>query len=205
MDRMRVCAFTRFFIPALIALAASSAAAQDKPTEPSAPGIAIGSRVRFTESERRGLFRQRRQIVGTVTAADQTSLTLLTNKGAAVTIPRTSKGLLEVSLGKRRPKGAILGALGLGVSLAGLTMLAETYGGGYDLSMTAERPRSGRLAAGAGLAGLGVGGLLASVRKEDRWAKTTMAASTGTETQIRVDPTLDLKGRGVGLRIGFSW
>lgn len=199
----------RLTLPVLLmAATASPGLALDKDSQPAAPEVAIGSRVRYTES-RGGLLGKlgaRRGVTGRVTDVDDTSITVLPRKGPTVHISRTAPGSLQVSTGRRRR--VLLGALAGGVAAGAFAAAVEYGGGGYCICMEAPEP-DGRVVAQVALGGAVLGGVVALLRPEDRWARATMAripASTpGSEAAWQVSPMLDLRTRGAGLSFHFVW
>lgn len=198
--------FARRIVLLAVFVAASEAQAQDKRTGPEEPEIRIGSRVRVLEP-RKGFLshvEKNRETIGTVSAMDEASITVLAKKRGQIRVLRASEVLIQVSRGRRsQTVYAIRWSAGVGLLLGGVgALLDPCYGSLGPCASAAADRREQALSAAAG--GVAVGALIGLVtRPPEKWGAANALQAPRSGWQL--SPTLDLKGRGVGIRAGLTW
>ena len=144
----------------------SLAAAQGSQAQQDTTGLVPGRRIRVHQQGNQ-------KLVGNFVSMDSASLAMVTSIGDTVLVPRHDIAGLDLSQGTKSNagKGAITGLLvggGLGVAL-GLAAASSTEGSILESSPGAYAAGSGLL---FGALGAGVGALIGSGQRTDKWAPT---------------------------------
>ena len=180
---MMRCAMVR---PLMVGLVASLVGASVARAEEQRPA-ASGPRVRVTAAAVSG-----KRLVGTLTAIDQTNLTLRREDGHPVEVPRAAITRIELSRGaSRKGKGAGIGAL-VGIGAAVALGLAVGGGDGFIVFDTST------VMLGSALLTVPLGTLLGyAAAPGERWEVTTPDRFRMTVAPVR--------GGGVGASLSFRF
>jgi len=144
----------------------SLAAAQGGQAQQDTTGLVPGRRIRVHQHNNK-------KLVGSFVAMDSASLAMVTNAGVTVRVPRGDVAGLDLSQGTKSNagKGALTGLLigAAGGALIGVASSSADDGDFIDLS-------AGEYAVGIGavfgVLGAGVGALIGSGSRSDKWAPT---------------------------------
>ena len=145
----------RVLLLLLIPLSFTSLAAQDT--------LTAGDKVRVTTEEER--------VVGSLVSLDDNQLTLTTEaRDSSLVLPLASLTKLEVSRGQKSMagRGALIG-LGAGAAVGVGTALVACAGGDCNTDGDITGALALGLGAGGALVGAGIGALIGSSIKVDRW------------------------------------